>query len=120
MSLAFSYEAVTYYDGSSSLLARTLNDTEFEAKFPLQYHLRSDNLRKRFVFLAGIYHGRFGHRVWTEDKDGTILFDTDRGDYVNKEVYRIRKAKAENLPLYIGQLKTKAGKDELERRMKEP
>ena len=113
--------AVSYYEGSGSALAKAFHAAGREAKFPLQYHRAGgavSKVRKRFVFLAGIYYGRYGHRVWTEDTNGKILFDTARGDYANKEVYRVRKAKVENLPLYIGQLKTQAGKNELERRMK--
>jgi len=37
---------------------------------------------------------------------------------LNTEICRVRKAKYWRLPLFIGQLKTQEGKDELERRLK--
>jgi hypothetical protein len=116
----YNYKAVTLWDTIS------LDGLVELSRVVLQYH-RSIN-KRRFNFLARNYFDnkivtKFGrparHRVLTEDRKGKILFDTDRGDYVNQEVSRVRRAKKKNLPLYIGQLKTQAGINELERRLHE-
>jgi len=47
---------------------------------------------------------------------GTILYDTDRGDWVPPEVGRVKRSK--DPVLLVGRLKTEAGRKALEERLK--
>jgi hypothetical protein len=58
------------------------------------------------------------YQVEFEISQGITLVIVCSDSQLNEEVPRVRHAKKEDLPLFIGQLKTQEGKDELERRLK--
>jgi hypothetical protein len=84
---------------------------------PLMHHYSRNAARKGFVRLAYVYFSIHAHRVWTEDCRGKVIFDTDRGDYLNREEHLVRVSRRENLPLLVGRLKTVAGLRALKNRM---
>ena len=80
-------------------------------------HVKPEAIKRQFVKMAKIYTGLHGHRTYTESEaDGTILFDTNRGDWIPYEVRRVRDNKHPHL--LIGRLKTEAGLKALEQKLK--
>lgn len=71
-----------------------------------------------FKRIAYIYHVLVDkkYRIWTEDMNGNILFDTKNNDHIS-EVWKVRKTPIENLPLLLPKLKTYEGFQELTKRL---
>ena len=82
----------------------------------IRSHIKADAIQRQFKRIAKIYCGFHGCRVYTKAPNGTILYDTNRGDWVPPEVGRVRRSK--DPVLLVGRLKTEAGRRALEERLK--
>jgi len=82
------------------------------------YSYKPEALKNRFKWFARIYCGIHKQRTWMEDMKGNIIYDTDRNDGM-PEVDLVRKTRTDRLPLLVSRLKTKWGRAELAKRLKE-
>jgi hypothetical protein len=83
---------------------------------PLISHIKADAIQRQFKKIAKVYCGIYHYRVYTTAPDGTILYDTDRGDWIPYEVRRVKNSK--DPILLVGRLKTEAGRKALEERLR--
>ena len=80
-------------------------------------HIKANAIQRRFKKLAKIYCGLHKCQVYTEDSNGIILYNTNRGDWVPPEVGRVKRSK--DPVLLVGQIKTEAGLKALEERLRD-
>jgi hypothetical protein len=84
-------------------------------------HIKVEAVQRQFKKIARIYCGLHKCRVYTEDLHGTILYDTDRGDWVPPEVGRselldfiLYNKKVLNIKDYFEQIEKNKGRKYLE------
>jgi len=56
----------------------------FNKKEVLSNHISKDAALKKGKKLAKIYHCMHGWRLWTEDSNGKIIYDTNKDPYICK------------------------------------